>query len=118
MTTKQMRKFNSKLQDLLNEFGAENDVALKIKSCRFDNAGFSMKVEGAFESDDTSGEEALFASAAKRIAGVSAEDYGRTFRNKGREFRIVELNTRAKKYPVIAETKRGARYKFPVSVIR
>jgi hypothetical protein len=52
-----------------------------------------------------------------RNFGLKPEHFGTTFRSGRAIFRIAELKPNSYKYPIIAVNERGARYKFPASVI-
>lgn len=43
--------------------------------------------------------------------------YGQTFEWGGETYKIVDLNTKAPKYPIIAENTKGVRYRFDKSVL-
>lgn len=79
---------------------------------------FRCKLEAVSTADNNGNtvnpEKNNFESKAFLI-GVKKTAFGKTFTSRGRKFTITGLNTRAKKYPIQAETARGQRYKFPVS---
>lgn len=59
-----------------------------------------------------------FKKKALRV-GLEPDDLHREFKSRGETYRIVGLNLRAKKYPVLGERVRdGKRFKFHVDTVR
>lgn len=52
-----------------------------------------------------------------RNFGLKPEHFGKSFKFRKGIYTIVELKPNSPKYPIIAVSARGARYKFPASVV-
>jgi hypothetical protein len=59
-------------------------------------------------------EELTFRNGAPLLwpRGLEADDYGRTFSQGGRTFKLASVNLRARKRPVLADSDDGKRYAF------
>lgn len=52
-----------------------------------------------------------------RNFGLKPEHFGKSFKQGKGIYTIVQLKPNSPKYPIIAVSERGARYKFPASVV-
>jgi len=81
---------------------------------------FTFEVSTRNEDGSVNSKEASSFKALAREYGFEPSDLGREFTslNDGKRFRIIGLNTRARKMPIICERlEDGGRYKFPSSNI-
>jgi len=117
-------KFNrSKVKQLRNEIATalasvekKHGVSFDLGRITFTDTDFRGKL--TCKSADPDAGRKIFERDAVRV-GVKKEAYGKTFTtSSGRTFRITGINTRAKKYPVNAETVNTKEaYKFAVTML-
>lgn len=111
---KKFRKdFDKTLSDLLDEYGFKMEQG----NIRYDDFQMSFKVTfkdgGDLDEEDFKRKE--FEKMARHFMGIDSEDYGQIFESHGRKFKIVALNKRAKKYPLITKClDDGKQYKMPL----
>jgi len=102
------------LADALDGLQEELGIKLKIgNNISFDANTFTTKLTGSLFSHDPLAED------WKKYAHIYDLDVawlGREFPSDGKTFTIVGLDTKKRKYPVIA-TRDGKRYKFPTDVV-
>jgi len=116
-----VRQFRADITDALKAVEKQHGVSFSIGNIRFTDNDFRTKLE-CFSVTDNSGNsvdaaKVAFEQKAFRV-GVKKSAYGQTFKQGNRTFKIVGINTRAKVYPIQAESvNRGTRYKFPLSAI-
>jgi len=85
----------------------DGDLVWKVK----------FTVQGAVDNGET--REAIAFKRNATYFGLKSADLGRTFRSGGNEFKIVGLNTRAKRFPILAvSTADGRGFKFPADQVR
>ena len=81
------------------------------------DATFKVKLSILDEAGDSKADKSNFMSYALH-RGFDTADFGRDFTSKGRQFKIVGWNRRARKYPVIVkEIATGDAWHFSVSAI-
>lgn len=97
-------------------------VTAQLGSCRYEPklATFKLKVIvlGDCGKEITPWEAEWHGS--HRLYGFEADDLGREFRHfgSGKTYKIVGLNRKAKKYPVIGQDQDGRTYKFAAHVVK
>jgi len=96
------------LQKALKEFG----LTVTQGNSRYDDGMVAMKFEAALPNVKAASKKQNSA-----LLGFSKNIVGMTFRKKNTVYTITDIHLRKPKYPVIAETQRGAKYKFTVEQI-
>ena len=104
----------------LAEVGKKHGVSLTQGNTRYSVSTFTTKIEGivlnSSSTGTTSTEQAKYTSEAP-ICGIDPASYGKSFIDRGTKFKIVGINRKAKKYPIIAQNDNGTRYKFGPEVV-
>lgn len=106
----------------LEEVGKKHGVHFEFGNIRFTASNFrstlkATKVAGDVE-DPKAIERAKFEADAAKVYGIDPEDYGRAFKIRGKNFTLVGLKPRARKYPLIGRNGAdGKLYKFPQQVL-
>ncbi len=105
---KQIREAVSEnLAEIMDELG----LKLSFKSGTYSHNKFGVKIEFVLADADPAKDDFKFLAAAY---GVKPEDHGKTVTIQGEQYRIVGINTRARRFPFNVERIRdGAAYKFP-----
>lgn len=120
MTKGQIKQMRAEMNQALSKISERYDVAIEIGTIRYSDTGFTAKVEGVVTADPEDLEKVAKAKFLREIAGdyrIREEDFGKKFTENGRQYRIVGFNSRAHRYPVIAENINGVKYKFQANVI-
>ena len=97
---------------------SKHGVKFSLGNIRYSDSDFRCKLEcfSSATGDTTDIDRQKFESKSWMV-GVKKTAFGETFTSQGRKFTITGINTRAKKYPIQAETARGRRYKFSVTAL-
>lgn len=119
LTKQQVLAFRGKLQDLLDEFGPAFGFQAKVGSCRYgDIATFKLEIAPIMPNGEAvKKEEADFARFA---AGFGLEgQLGKTFKSRGKTFKVSGLKPGNRRYPVLATRQSdGKVFKFPAESIK
>lgn len=109
ITREQIKAITEDAQRLLDAIGAKHGVAFRRKTSNYGEVGKIAFDVLPIADGKLVTPEALAFSAHARLYGLDAKDLGATFIAQGQTFRIVGLNTRRGKYPIMAEQVGGAR---------
>lgn len=104
------------LQVVLDEFAKKHNLEeVGLGNVQYDHTGFktSLKAKAKLSYHEKSKE---LDKKAMRM-GLPEGIYGKTIYASGKEFKVTDINTRARKYPIIGEDEEGKRYKFPRQVL-
>lgn len=119
MDRERARVLRERIQETLDGLAAELDVRIIVDHGTYSPNNCVYKLQVAeFQNGQAMTREA---EAFKRLAnlyGVDLEALGKTFQWRGHEFTVVGLNTRRVKYPILADSAEGRRFKFPMDVLR
>ncbi|WP_315922276.1 hypothetical protein [Mesorhizobium sp. SP-1A] len=100
---------NEALAAVAEKYGVKIDVG----GARYDTMGLScsykLEVEANQTEDGTEAARAKFECYAS-LFGLSAEDYHNTFDYYGVEYRLVDLNLKARKKPLIVENMSNGKH--------
>lgn len=122
MTKEQVKQLRSEINDALKTVGDKHNLTVQIgRSITYDDAGFTARIEGVEVTnpdDKDAVERAKFERDVSRVYGVEKDDFHRSFSHNGTRFKLVGVNPKAKKYPIIGKNGNGTRYKFPLSVLQ
>jgi len=103
------------LAEVENQFGVRVDVG----NCSYvdHDATFKVKLFVLDEVGDNKADKSDFMAHAL-FRGFDAEDFGRDFTSKGRQFKITGWNNRKWKFPVtVKEIVTGRPWHFPVDTV-
>ena len=121
MTRKNARQIREKCVENMAQFAEDNGLQIMPASARFGPTSVTIKLEFARVDPETGQAQDRKAQAFSQLAtayGLDPDWLGKCFISNGKEFRIVGLNTRAPKFPVMCErTKDGKRFKFKEATI-
>lgn len=85
-------------------------VEFSLGAIRFSDTDFRSTLR--CKSADSDADRKIFERNALRV-GLKKTSFGKTFKYVGRDYRVVGVNTRAKKYPVqVEDVATGGRYKM------
>jgi hypothetical protein len=120
MTIEKMDKAALKLiadmsQTALDAVAEELGITVKIGGGSYDPAVGTFKPKVTFSLGNA--EQLAFERTATLI-GLEPEDYGKTFEHNGHTYKLVAINLRAPRFPVLAEREDGKQFKFPEASIR
>ena len=108
-----IRTLHWQLEAVLQDWGKENGLGMKVGSLRYSKDGFRMTVEGAVLSGEVASfEKANFIRHCSKY-GLTPEDFGREFTNGDGVYRICGIKTSNRKYPILAENVRRLSPDFP-----
>lgn len=118
MNRQKVRALRAMLEQQLKGF---EGLHVQLGSARFTSTSVTFKVELSEVGKDGTAETpevAAFRSMAE-LHGLNKDDLGREFEHNGRRFKVVGLNTKAKRYPVLCEHQgTGRTYKFGATTVR
>lgn len=116
-----LRQFGAEAQEALEKVASKHGVSVSYKGARFSSANATIKFEIATVGrggEVNTREVESFKRSARRY-GFEPEDLGSEFTVRGETFKIVGLNTRAHKYPIVGErVTDGRRFKFHASTVK
>ena len=116
----QARLIEKRAVALLAPLAKELNLVVKPSGGTIGETHYTMKVEFSEVAADgavCSAEAEAFKHYAKFI-GLSAEDLGREFTFGGETYTILGYRPKATKNPIVVESRRGARYVFPVDSVK
>ena len=121
MTRKTAREIREKCVENMAQFAEDNGMQIMPASARFGPTSVTITLEFARIDDETGQPQDKKAMAFSRSAflyGLDPDWLGKCFISNGNEFRIVGLNTRAPKYPVVCvRTDNDKTYKFKEATV-
>jgi len=103
------------LVEVANQFG----IRVEVGNCSYTDhdATFKVKLSVLDEAGDSKADKSDFMAYAL-YRGFDAEDFGRDFTSKGRQFKITGWNSRKWKFPVtVKEIATGRTWHFPVGTV-
>lgn len=110
--------FRSEIATALASIEAKHGVKFDLGRITFTDTNFRVKLECTSASDNSGNSvdprETKFLANTWRY-NISNAAFGKSFTSRGRKFKIVGLNPRAKKYPLSVEDAKGGRFKMPMS---
>jgi len=114
-TRKNLKEIRADIDEALVGVGEKYGIELSAKNASFTPNTCTFKLElGVVGSDGvTSSKEAESYKVNAGLFGLDPNWLGETFTANGKTFKVIGLNTRAKKYPVVVqEVGSDGRYKF------
>ena len=116
ITPDKIQKIQNKIRKALSEIGSEENVKITFGTSRYDASFYTntMRVTSTEES-----KEVVKAQESTCIRlGLPANVIGMLFSHNHGQYKVVDIKTRNRKYPVIVENlKTNKRYKYPVTTI-
>ena len=110
-TVKYIReRFKTAIKPLAEELG----IVIDLGNCTFQasNCRFQLKVAVLDSVGKPVTEEMDSFRSNAKFCGFEPDDLGRKFTVQGRSYTICGFNPKSSKYPVIAQSGNGKRYKF------
>jgi len=103
----------------LETVATKHGIAFKFGSGRFTADNATLKLEVAVMNADGTAEtkEVSDFKAMAQHYGLKAEHLGEEIRIRGTTYTICGLKRKSKKYPIIAETANGKRFKFEAAQV-
>ena len=116
MNKQEVGRIRMELSKVSEQFAKDNGLkSVDIGTCRYDSIGFTTKltVVGGVSEDTLSVDFDKKAS----MFGLPNGYYGRTLFDGNKKYKVVDVNTRARTVPIIAEDEDGNRYKLRVQQV-
>ena len=121
ITRKTARKIREVCVENMAEFAEEMGMQIMPASARFGTHSVTVTLEFAVIDEETGqpqDKKALAFSRSAFLYGLDPDWLGKCFISNEQEFRIVGLNTRAPKYPVVCvRTDSDKTYKFKEATV-
>lgn len=117
ITEAKIKKIQTKLNKAISEISKEENVSIVFGGIRYNSAEYStsMKVKTLEKSEKVTN---LNAAVCKRF-GFTQNILGMTFQGKNGTMKIVDIKTRNRSYPIIAEClQNGKSYKYSAADIK
>lgn len=117
ITDRKIDKIQTKIKKAIAAIAAEENVSIAFGSISFNSAYYttSMKVTTLEKNEKVSNVH----TAICKSLGFTQNILGMTFEGKNGLYRIYDIKTRNRKYPIIAECLRDGRsFKFSKEVIK
>lgn len=121
MTRATVKMLRDEVEQELAELATGHGVAVTVGSARFTGTSVTFQVEIAVKGDNglARTREAEEFKLYAETFGLKPEWLGQSFKDVRGVYKIKGLNTRAPKYPVLAENiATGTMYKFPTDTVR
>jgi len=118
MDKSKVKNLRDELQEVLNDFGKNHSVDVRVGNASFSESNVTFKVEVSELSSDGSAitkEVSDFNSLAE-LYGFSKEDLGKEVVINGERFTISGFKRSSKRYPILLDGHRG-RYKMGAKVV-
>jgi hypothetical protein len=100
------------VEEALRQVAERHGLQLDIRGGTFDSGSFKPRVEFKTAASDRD-EFARYAT----LYGLNADDFGRSFRNGGREFTVAGISPRSPRRPILAKSADGRTWKFPADAV-
>jgi len=107
----------AELRPLLQKWAKETygeDCVLELGTLKFNANQVSGRITISMK--DSEGVPSAFSRLAPSM-GLKSSDYQRLFKVSGSMYRVVGINPRAKKYPILAQKHDGEKFKFAVDTV-
>lgn len=117
ITEAKIKKIQAKLNKAIAEISKEENVSIVFGGIRYNSAEYSttMKVKTLEKSEKVTN---LNTSVCKRY-GFTQNILGMTFEGKNGTMKIIDIKTRNRSYPIIAEClQNGKSYKYSAADIK
>lgn len=130
MDKQEVRELHRRMDAVLHQFATENQVVYRPGNGRFDNAHVTFKVEFHFPATSTNASQPAATGNADELnkaiylryaAAYRCEPWwwGKTFVNRGRKFKVVNILPRRTKNCVLCERQPdGKQFIFPPDDVR
>lgn len=118
MERSKVKQFNQDVLKAVEKVYKSYGMQYNGSSTKYSDVSLELKLKFLINGENgESGDERLFKQYAF-LYGVKDNDYGKTFTQGGRTFKLTGINPRAKKYPFVGQdVKTGSSYKFTRSAI-
>jgi hypothetical protein len=119
-----LQEFRKAFNDAVNDMSARYDVSIQMGNIRYDDHGFSFKVDVVNSNDPEKAERIKFESALDRYGwkydGLTKDHYGFTFEHLQLGMcKLVKIKPRSPKQPMIIEAlSSGKRYKVNYELVK
>lgn len=116
ITSEKIKQVQKKIAEALKEIEASEKVTITFGNSRYCKAYYTtpMKVTTTEKSEAVKG---VYEEICRDL-GFTQDIIGMEFTKGGQKYKISEIKTRNRKYPVIAEREDGASYKYSVTYIK
>lgn len=118
ITPQTLNQFRQDFEQAVSALEAKYQIKMDLGRITYDEQGFRGKLTAVANSQDESNSimELNFKNNAEQY-GLKANDLGKSFMSKGRSLKIVGLNPRARRFPIIAEDLVGNKFAVTVSTV-
>ena len=114
-TRAKVKTLRADIDKALAAIEKKHGVEFNLGTIRFSDTDFRGTLK-CVSADKDAGRK-MFERDAFRI-GLKRDAYGKTFTHVGRDYRVVGVNTRAKKYPVnVEDVASGGTYKMAAAAL-
>lgn len=110
-------EFREDVNTALGSVKEKYKVGLDIKTIRYDAKTFRFTVEGVFLVGDKSSEQTVFDNNCFKY-GLNKSDFNSILFIEGKRYKIVGINPKARKYPIIVEDDSGNKVKASTEVLK
>ena len=121
-TKNEIREFRTQFKEAVKQLEKDFNVDINIGNIRYDAVEFSGKMTVKKTTKDAVAyAEDKIKSNFERLApsyGVNPNWYGKTYISQGKTMKVVGINTRARKYPIMLKGSDGKSYKSSPSILR
>jgi len=115
ITKEKVLDIKFKMKEALSKIEKEENVEISFDGGSYNSMEFKIKlIVTSLEKNENILNQELFLC---RKVGFTQNIIGKEFNFDGQTFLIKTIKTRNRKYPVIAENKKGKSYKFTVSSV-
>ena len=114
-----IKYIRKRLETTLKPLAKELGVSIDPGNCTFreSNCRFQLKIAVLDSGGKPITEEADTFKDNASLFGFEASDLGRGFIFQGKPYTVCGLSPKSRKYPVIARSANGKKYKFPCKTV-
>lgn len=110
------------MKEALKKVEEKHGVDIALGNGSYTATSLSLKLDINILNEGESLEETQFKNVIKMYGGyhgITEEDFLKEFEVNGETYELIEINTRAPKYPIIGRgVKTQNKYKFPLNAIK
>ena len=119
LTKAQLEEFRKDIKEQLQIVEMKHGCKIKMGNISYGDFNFTSKIEVEVANDDgiIDTKEARDYKTHCFLFDLNPEWLNQNFSHQGKEWKVIGLNTRARKQPVIVESDDGNTYKFTTEAV-
>ena len=117
LSKKEFEDFRKDVKEALVGVEEKYGISLSLGKITYTDIQFSTKINATVLAKGKSKDQMVFEKYCD-FYGLKPGDFGKTFSLNAKTFKLLSINPKAKKYPIIGVDKQGAKYKFDLDAVK